>query len=137
MSTEDVGTTLKQRALQKHFERLADAITEPDRLASKLYSKGFITRGTRESITSTVGVSRFSKALQLLDVVEARVKNDPDAFKKFVRIVKSVHGLQAIGDAVLVSYRKWYTPSAMWSMHRASSDLWNPSPDSLLLQASS
>lgn len=86
----DVGIALKQKALQKHFERLADAITDPDRFASKLYLKGFITRGTMESITSTMGISRYSKALQLLDVVEARVKGDPNAFKKFVRIVKSV-----------------------------------------------
>lgn len=116
----NVGATLKQKALQKHFERLADAITDPDRFASKLYSKGFITRGTRESITSIMGVSRYSKALQLLDVVEASVRSDPNAFKKFVRILKSVHGLQAIGDAVLVSYRKSMHlagsfPVALWS----------------------
>ena len=51
-----------------------------------------------------MGISRYSKALQLLDVVEARVRSDPNAFKKFVRIVKSVHGMQVIGDAVLGSY---------------------------------
>ena len=102
--SSDIGITLKQKALQKHFEKLADAITDPDRFASKLYSKGFITRGKREAITSTMGISRYSKALQLLDVVEARVRSDPNAFKKFVRILKSVHGMQVIGDAVLGSY---------------------------------
>lgn len=98
-----VRLQLKQRALQKHFENLADAIIDPDRFASKLYSKGYIDRGSRENITSRTGITRYSKALQLLNVVEAKVKTDRYAFKKFSRILRDVYRPQ--GDALLTTYR--------------------------------
>ena len=98
-----VRLQLKQRALQKHFENLADAIIDPDRFASKLYSKGYIDRGSRENITSRTGITRYSKALQLLNVVEAKVKTDRYAFKKFSRILRDVYRPQ--GDALITTYR--------------------------------
>ena len=97
----------KAKAFQKHFAELADSITDPDRLASKLYAKGFIDRTTREDITTTTGVSSYTRTMKLLNAVEGRIRTDRFAFRKLTRVLCSIQSTKPVGEALMASYSEY------------------------------
>ena len=59
-----------------HFDQLVCGAVQPDLLAVKLYSKGLISETVKNDVTATVGVGASSKAITLMNAVEARMKVD-------------------------------------------------------------
>ena len=100
---------LKAKAFQKHFDKLADSITDPDRFASKLYAKGLIDRTTREDVTTTTGVSSYTRTMRLLNTVEGRVRTDRFAFRKLTRTLCSIQSTKPVGEALMASYSECTT----------------------------
>lgn len=96
-------TKISQRfvcqAFRTHYSDLATGILHPDKLASILYAKSLISRGTKEAVQTTLGISTAQKAAMLLSAVETTLitSTQPHAILKgFCQAAKKERALKQV-----------------------------------------
>ena len=97
--------TFPHHILKRHTSELHDSISEPDKLATDLWSAGLLPDPVKDNILTTVGLSRLQKTTKLLDEVYRPLKvfNGTDMLLKFCKVLKRQQnpGLTRISDDIL------------------------------------
>ena len=97
--------TTPHHILKRHTSELHESISEPDKLATDLWSAGLLADPVKDNILNTVGLSRLQKTTKLLDEVYRPLKvfNTADMLVKFCKVLKRQQnpGLSRISDDIL------------------------------------
>ena len=107
ISTSDTrkGDTFPCHILKKHTSELLGIISDPDKLATDLWSADLIPYSVRDNVLTTLGLSRFQKANMLLDEVYRYLKviKTTDILVKFCEVLKIQHdpGITKIAEEIL------------------------------------
>lgn len=99
--------SLESQAFRKHFGELCHAISDPEWLASELFSKGMISNDALDDTITTMGISRTYKTRRLLCHFMGTLSSNPECFQKFISTLKSSKHLEWIGNKVLAAYGNW------------------------------
>ena len=100
--------SLESQAFRKHFGELCHAISDPEWLASELFSKGMISNDALDDTITTMGISRTYKTRRLLCHLMGTLSSNPECFQKFISTLKSSKHLEWIGNKVLAAYGNMY-----------------------------
>ena len=96
------------RSFRKHFSDLADGITDPGWLATRLYSKELIGRDLHKQAVHKEGV----KIVTLLSAVEDQIIVDPATkFREFLDVLQSEPSLQHLATMLEDTHHELIPPS--------------------------
>ena len=76
--------SLELQAFRKHFGELSHAISDPEWLASELFSKDMISNGALDEAINAMGVSRTHRTRNVLWNFERTLTGNPECFQKFI-----------------------------------------------------
>ena len=99
------GDTFPCHVLKRHTSELLGIISNPDKLATDLWSADLISYSVRDNIQTTLGLSRFQKADILLNEVYRylNLTKTTDILVKFCEVLKIQHapGITRIAEEIL------------------------------------
>ena len=87
------------QVFRKHFYDLTIAIQDPDTLAVRLYSEGFITESVRDHVL--LHLPKQEKCTTLVVAMETSLKVKPSNFTAFIDILRSDRTLWPIAVLLL------------------------------------
>ena len=91
------------RVFQRYFARMAKCIQQcPQKLADKLFKKGFISEKTLEKVKSSTVLTPLQKAEILLRAVDTGNITDESGkwLKKFCRFLAKYQGLKDVSEQI-------------------------------------
>ena len=91
-------STTAERVFRKNYAKLVEAIDSPTQFANDFYQEGLISESTKDA-ASEVGNTRLKqdKAVQLITAVQTKVKVDPKALPKVIRVLRR-HDASELAD---------------------------------------
>jgi hypothetical protein len=96
--------SLELQAFREHFGELSQAISDPEWLASRLFSEGLISDEALDDAITAMGVSRTYRTRRVLWHFERTLAGKPESFQILVSTLKSAKHLEWIANRVETSY---------------------------------
>ena len=98
--------SLESQAFRKHFGELSHAVSDPEWLASELFSQSMISNEALDAAITTMGVSRTHRTRRVLCHFKRTLAGNPECFQKFISILKAAKHLDWIANRVEATYSK-------------------------------
>lgn len=99
--------SLESQAFRKHFGELSHAISDPEWLASELFSEGMISNNALDEVITVMCVSKAHKTRRVLCHFKRTLAGNPECFQKFISTLKSERSLDWIANRVEATYSKF------------------------------
>ena len=94
---------MELQVFREHFGELSQAISDPEWLASALFSEGLISNEALDDAINAMGVSRTHRTRTVLWHFERTLAGKP-GFQKLVSTLKSAKHLEWIANRVEATY---------------------------------
>ena len=77
--------------LRKHSAVIQDVVSDPERLATTLYSAELISFSVKDEVVTTLGLSRYRKASIVVSEVERNMSgtNEIEKFRRLCEVMKA------------------------------------------------
>ena len=99
-------SSLESQAFRKHFSELCIAISDPEWLASELFSMDMISNDALDEAVTVMGVSRTHRTRRVLCHFKGSLASNPEYFQKFISTLKSAKHLEWIANRMEATYSK-------------------------------
>ena len=96
--------SLELQAFTEHFGELSQAISDPEWLASALFSEGLISNEALDDAINAMGVSKTNRTRRVLWHFERTLAGKPECFLKLISTLKSAKHLEWIANRVETTY---------------------------------
>ena len=102
---KEVVENAATRTLQRYFSSLVEGLQDPDVVATRLYSVNVVPWSILERVTSTIGLSRFSKSAELMSAVRRHIITNPSSIDTFIQVLQDKSNLQEIAYSMKETYQ--------------------------------